>query len=121
VRPVSRSNFSNQPQGVDYRATIVMASSDISVIQQLDPVGYFRKFVKNGVRVDGRGFLDLRCVAVGGGDFSTSSGYGSSLVHIGETKVACSISVLVGTPSQLFPASGDIGTLIIERSWCDNH
>jgi exosome complex RNA-binding protein Rrp42 (RNase PH superfamily) len=98
-----------------------MASSDISVIQQLDPVGYFRKFIKNGVRVDGRGFLDLRCVAVGGGDFSTSSGYGSSLVHIGETKVACSISVLVGTPSQLYPASGDIGTFIIERSWCNNH
>lgn len=83
--------------------------ADFGVVQQLNPVGFYREFIKNGVRVDGRGFSDLRCISVGAGDFSTSSTYGSSLVHIGETKIACSVSVLVGTPTQQSPDSGDVG------------
>lgn len=87
-----------------------MASSDINVLRQLNPVDYYREFIKNGVRADGRSFSDLRRVAVGTGDHSTSSAYGSSLAHIGETKVSCNVSVLVGTPSQQNPGSGDLGS-----------
>lgn len=63
------------------------------------------------MRIDGRSFLDLRRMAIGAGNYSTFSTYGSSLVHIGDTKVACSIEVLVGTPSQQYPDSGDMGTI----------
>jgi exosome complex RNA-binding protein Rrp42 (RNase PH superfamily) len=87
-----------------------MEPSDFAA-QHLDPEGYYREFVKNGVRVDGRSFSDLRRISVGAGDFSTSSKFGSSLIHIGETKIACGVSVLVGTPSQQYPDSGDIGKL----------
>ena len=90
--------------------------ADFAVMQQLDPVGYYRQFTKNGVRLDGRGFSDIRLTSVGAGDFSTSSTYGSSLVHIGETKVACSISVLIGTPSQQYPGSGDVGTTLLSAN-----
>jgi exosome complex RNA-binding protein Rrp42 (RNase PH superfamily) len=77
--------------------------------QQLDPIGHYRSFIKNGVRIDGRDFSSLRRIFVGTGNFTTSSTCGSSKVEIGETKVVCSISVLVGTPSQQYPDSGDIG------------
>ena len=87
-----------------------MSTCNSGISQRIDPAVYYREFIKNGVRIDGRSFSDLRCVAVGGNDFSCSSECGSSLVHFGNTKVACSISVLVGTPSQLNPSSGDIGT-----------
>ena len=87
----------------------VRASSDINLVRQLNPVGYYREFIKNGVRADGRSFIDIRRVAVGTGDHSTSSTIGSSLVHVGETKVSCTVSVLVGTPSQQSPGSGDLG------------
>lgn len=87
-----------------------MSTCNSGISQRIDPAVYYREFIKNGVRIDGRSFSDLRCVAVGGNDFSCSSECGSSLVHFGNTKVACSISVLVGTPSQLDPSSGDIGT-----------
>ena len=90
--------------------------ADFDIAQQLNPTGYFREFTKNGIRVDGRGFLDHRHTAVGAGNFSTSSTYGSSLVHIGETKVACSISVLIGTPSQQHPGSGDVGMIFLLSS-----
>jgi exosome complex RNA-binding protein Rrp42 (RNase PH superfamily) len=86
-----------------------MSTSHSAISQRIDPVDYYRTFIKNGVRIDGRSFSDLRCVAVGGSDFTCLSECGSSLVHFGNTKVACSISVLVGTPSQLNPSSGDIG------------
>jgi len=81
--------------------------SDFAV-EQLDPIGHYRSFIKNGVRIDGRNFSSLRRISVGTGNFTTSSTCGSSKVEIGETKVACSISVLVGTPSQQYPDSGDI-------------
>jgi hypothetical protein len=91
-----------------------MSATDFAVVQQLNPVGYHREFIKNGVRVDGRGFTDLRRITVGAGEFSSST-YGSSLVHIGETKIACSVSVLIGTPSQQCPGSGDVGKLLFHQ------
>lgn len=90
--------------------SLEMSTSHSAISQRIDPADYYRNFIKNGVRIDGRSFSDLRCVAVGGSDFNCLSECGSSLVHFGNTKVACSISVLVGTPSQLNPSSGDIGT-----------
>ena len=87
-----------------------MSTCNSGISQRIDPAVYYREFIKNGVRIDGRSFSDLRRVAIGGSDFTCLSECGSSLVHFGSTKVACSVSVLVGTPSQLNPSSGDIGT-----------
>ena len=87
-----------------------MSTGNSGISQRIDPTVYYREFIKNGVRIDGRSFSDLRCIAVGGSDFTSLSECGSSLVHFGNTKIACSVSILVGTPSQLHPSSGDIGT-----------
>ena len=89
---------------------------DPSIGQLLDQAGYFREFTKNGIRTDGRGFSDHRHIAVGSDDSRTSSTYGSSSVHIGKTKVSCSISVLIGTPSQQHPESGDVGIILSRYS-----
>lgn len=94
----------NNPVIVDLEAMI-----DPAVGQLLDQAGYYREFTKNGIRTDGRGFSDHRHIAVGSDDSRTSSNYGSSSVNAGKTKVSCSITVLIGTPSQQHPESGDVG------------
>ena len=82
-------------------------------LKQLDPRAFENEFIKNGIRSDGRCFTDLRRVVVGAGNTtstsqSTLTSCGESLVHIGATAVACTISVLVGTPCSQHPDSGDL-------------
>ena len=87
-----------------------MESSSLA-LKQLDPRSFENEFIKNGIRSDGRCFTDLRRVVVGAGNTlrtSQSSSCGESLVYIGATVVACTISVLVGTPCSQHPDAGDL-------------
>jgi hypothetical protein len=80
-------------------------------MQLLDPSGYYRNFVSNKVRMDGRAFSDLRRIVISGGDFNAQPSCGSSLIRWGETAVACGITIQIGTPCQQSPDCGDLGSV----------
>ncbi len=92
----------------------VVSMESTAALKLLDPRGYHKEFINNGIRSDGRVFTDLRRLTVsskGNSDSSTPISLttcGESLVHIGATVVACTISIMVGTPSPKYPDLGDI-------------
>lgn len=105
---------------------------EIFALKHLDPINYYASFIKQGVRPDAysRGLADLQPVSVTVGTFSpstpsatashtakssslspfssSSSCVGSSLVQWGDTKVACGVNIMIGTPSPMLPDHGDI-------------
>lgn len=89
----------------------------------LDPKAHLRAFIESSVRRDGRSFDQHRRVNLTPGPFNSfrrageaesSSGSscgaccGSSIVEVGETRVACAVSLMVGTPSPSLPDCGDL-------------
>ena len=83
-------------------------------LELLNPTDFYRSFIDAKIRIDGREFDDLRSVKVGLGSVGvTLNCYGSSHVNIGKTKVTCFVSLLIGTPSQQYPDSGDVGYYLL--------
>jgi len=79
------------------------------VLKLLDPESHLRSYVKNNVREDGRELLEERLLQVSpqGGSFSSSL-CGSSMVQLGATRVACGVTLYVGTPALATPAEGEV-------------
>lgn len=79
---------------------------------------YVTNLVKEGKRVDGRGFDDRREVKIEKG-YVGEKADGSALVHLGDTKVLAGVSMDVGTPYPDRPTSGVMTTSAELRPMAD--
>lgn len=77
----------------------------------LDETKQIHTFVKNGVRIDGRSFVDHRKVSCRVSTVHADGVVGSAQVQIGGTVVSCGINLKVGTPTADSPDAGEIGEL----------
>ncbi|KAF9358992.1 Exosome complex component RRP43 [Mortierella sp. NVP85] len=75
-----------------------------STFQKLHPTEYFRKFVSQGVRPDGRLLNSFRPTTVHQGVITTANG--SAMVRIGGTTVVCGIKAEVAEPKMDTPDQG---------------
>ncbi|KAM7436232.1 Exosome complex component RRP43 [Porites harrisoni] len=73
------------------------------------PLEYYRQFLKQDVRPDGRALLEFRKTILNVGSISTAEG--SSLVKLGNTTVVCGVKAEFAVPSQEKPKLGFIGQL----------
>jgi exosome complex component RRP43 len=79
---------------------------DAGVFKRVQPVAYYRHFIDQDVRPDGRLFSDVRQTTVTVGAIETADG--SSMVRMGNTTVVCGIKVQVALPHPLTPTKGYI-------------
>ncbi|KAK3811181.1 MAG: exosome complex exonuclease RRP43-like protein [Benniella sp.] len=75
-----------------------------STFQKLHPTEYFRKFVSQGVRPDGRLLNSFRPTTIHQGVITTANG--SAMVRIGGTTVVCGIKAEVAEPKMETPDQG---------------
>ncbi|KAG0216420.1 Exosome complex component RRP43 [Mortierella sp. GBA30] len=75
-----------------------------STFQKLHPTEFFRKFVSQGVRPDGRLLMGFRPTTVHYGVITTANG--SSMVRIGGTTVVCGVKAEVAEPRLDAPDQG---------------
>ncbi|KAF9185441.1 Exosome complex component RRP43 [Haplosporangium sp. Z 767] len=75
-----------------------------STFQKLHPIEYFRKFVSQGVRPDGRLLNGFRPTTVHVGVITTANG--SAMVRLGGTTVVCGIKAEVAEPKLDSPDQG---------------
>ncbi|CAN0291133.1 unnamed protein product [Scytosiphon promiscuus] len=79
---------------------------EVEAFQRLDPENFYRRFVKNGVRPDGRELRAVRPISVDCGVLSQERVNASALVGLGSTKVLAGISLEVGSPGESTPMCG---------------
>lgn len=70
------------------------------------PLEYYRQFLKEDVRPDGRALLEFRKTILNVGSISTAEG--SALVKLGNTTVVCGVKAEFAVPSQDKPRHGFI-------------
>ncbi|GJJ68337.1 exosome complex component RRP43 [Entomortierella parvispora] len=75
-----------------------------STFQKLHPAEYFRKFISQGVRPDGRLLTGFRPTTVHYGVISTANG--SAMVRVGGTTVVCGVKAEVAEPRLDSPDQG---------------
>lgn len=78
-----------------------------STFQKLHPAEYFRKFISQGVRPDGRLLTGFRPTTVHHGVISTANG--SAMVRVGGTTVVCGVKAEVAEPKLDSPDQGYLG------------
>lgn len=83
---------------------------EVEAFQRLDPENFYRRFITNSVRPDGRKLRAVRPMSV---DVGVLSQVSSSLIGLGNTKVLAGITLLVGQPSESTPMCGMLGECII--------
>ncbi|XP_031550942.1 exosome complex component RRP43-like [Actinia tenebrosa] len=71
-----------------------------------EPLEYYRKFLKENIRPDGRGLLEFRETTLNAGSISTAEG--SALVKLGNTTVVCGVKAELAEPKPEFPRHGYI-------------
>ena len=81
-----------------------MSSDSVSNLMK----GHMESLAAEGKRADGRGINEFREVKIETGMINTAEG--SSMVHLGKTKVLCGIKLLIGTPYGDSPGSGTMTT-----------
>jgi len=90
---------------------------DLLALKHLDPRAYYyENYIKKNERRDRRHFTQSRRVVFGttggvsnsGTTTTSTTTCGEALVHVGATAVACTVSVLVGTPHTKHPGRGDM-------------
>ena len=74
--------------------------------KKLNPIGYLRSYLQNGIRPDGRMFDERRNLDIKVDVYKHISG--SSTISLGETTVTAGVTLLTGAPSHDSPNSGDI-------------
>ncbi|XP_046665987.1 exosome complex component RRP43-like [Homalodisca vitripennis] len=74
------------------------------IYKNIHPVKYYRDYLSQDVRPDGRGLLDFRPVSVNVGSVSTAEG--SAVIKIGNTMVICGIKAELCTPKAEEPDRG---------------
>ncbi len=77
------------------------------VIRKLQPLEFYKKFLPQGVRPDGREHHKTRKTVISAGSLSTAEG--SSLVKMGNTSVICGVKAEVTIPSDDEPKTGKLG------------
>jgi exosome complex component RRP45 len=76
------------------------------------PVDHVRSFLKNSVRVDGRGLDQSRPIKVAGDVLQGQYVVASSQVQLGGSSVMCAISIMIGMPSVFKPNQGDTSCVV---------
>lgn len=82
---------------------------EVEAFQRLDPETFYRRFVNNGVRPDGRELRAVRPISVDVGVLSGDRVAASALVGLGSTKVLAGITLQVGQPNESTPMCGMLG------------
>lgn len=82
---------------------------EVEAFQRLDPENFYRRFVNNGVRPDGRELRSVRPISVDVEVLSEERVQASALVGLGSTKVLAGITLQVGQPSESTPMCGMLG------------
>ncbi|XP_052860096.1 exosome complex component RRP43-like [Anopheles cruzii] len=77
---------------------------DVKTFKLIHPVKYYKDYLENNIRPDGRELEDLRPLAI---SFDAIKGAdGSSIVKIGNTTVVCGIKAELSAPKPLEPTLG---------------
>ncbi|XP_001626253.2 exosome complex component RRP43 [Nematostella vectensis] len=71
-----------------------------------EPVEYYKQFLKENIRPDGRGLFDFRETILNVGSISTANG--SALVKLGNTTVVCGVTAEFAEPAADVPNKGFI-------------
>lgn len=82
---------------------------EVEAFQRLDPENFYRRFIKNGVRPDGRELRAVRPISVDVEVLSSEHVQASALVGLGSTKVLAGITLEVGQPAESTPLCGMLG------------
>jgi exosome complex component RRP43 len=77
--------------------------------KRVQPSEYYRRFLEQDIRPDGRIFSEFRPTIINTGCISTA--HGSAVVRIGNTTVLCGIKAEVAEPTLDKPTSGYFGKL----------
>lgn len=77
---------------------------DLKTFKLLHPVKYYKDYLENNIRPDGREVEDLRPLAISFGVIKSADG--SSIVKIGNTTVVCGIKAELAAPKALEPRKG---------------
>ena len=80
---------------------------EVEAFQRLDLESFYRKFITNAVRPDGRTLHAVRDIAITLGVLSSHNVAASALVRLGNTKVVVGITLQIGVPSEAAPDCGD--------------
>ncbi|EAA00202.3 AGAP012402-PA [Anopheles gambiae str. PEST] len=77
---------------------------DLKTFKLLHPVKYYKDYLENNIRPDGRELEELRPLAI---SFDViKSADGSAIVKVGNTTVVCGIKAELATPNALAPRHG---------------
>lgn len=88
-----------------------MSATDAAgAFERIHPLEYYRQFIKEGLRPDGRGLHDTRAVSITVGAIQSSDG--SALAKLGRTSVVCGIKYEVTTPSAASPEDGRVNVQV---------
>lgn len=82
---------------------------EVEAFQRLDPENFYRRFIKNGVRPDGRELRAVRPISVDVEVLSSEHVQASALVGLGSTKVLAGITLEIGQPAESSPLCGMLG------------
>lgn len=82
---------------------------EVEAFQRLDPENFYRRFIKNGVRPDGRELRAVRPISVDVEVLSPEHVQASALVGLGSTKVLAGITLEIGQPAESTPLYGMLG------------
>ena len=82
------------------------------LVAALDPRGFLGQYVKQGIRQDSRTLSEARALSISANPFVATGDagpvvVGSSMVQMGATRMCCSVTLQVGTPSAMSPDRGD--------------
>lgn len=91
----------------------VAPSFSFEIFERIKPDEYFRRFIEESVRPDGRSLHTFRPTSIRQGAISTANG--SAMVRIGGTTVICGIKAEVAEPRVDRPKEGYLGELTDTR------
>ncbi|XP_078457000.1 exosome complex component RRP43 isoform X1 [Lampetra planeri] len=84
----------------------VSEATQVSVFRTAEPVEYYRSFLKENCRPDGRELGEFRVTTLNIGSLSTADG--SALVKVGNTTVICGVKGELAAPTSEAPDQGFI-------------
>lgn len=85
----------------------VASSFSFKIFERIKPDEYFRRFIEENVRPDGRALNTFRPTSIRQGAITTANG--SAMVRIGGTTVVCGIKAEVAEPRVDRPKDGFLG------------
>ncbi len=92
--------------------TSEIADFDLGIfaIKKLNPRLYYKSFISNGIRPDGRGFRTRRKIISSLGEIKKSETIiGSCILSLGYTRLSAVITYQIGVPSIDEPLFGSLG------------